>query len=464
MTGLALALQGGLAPESFARQDFHGVTTLHPLGLMAILVLGVTLIFVPRRYAAIPFLLLACLVPASQRLVIATLDFNLLRLLVLAGWARIFLHGEYRGLRWCRLDSLVVAWSLVSAVSYVVLHGTFGSAIYRAGMLYDALGLYLFFRCVLRGWRDLELMVRWVAITAVPVAFVFAVEKTTGRNMFAFLGGVPEFTVVREGRLRVQGPFPHAILAGCFFAVWFPLVVSLAWRPGQRVLSVVGTLAIFAIIVMCASSTPVGGVFVAIVGLCAWLIRDQMRPVRWTVAITLVVLHLIMRQPVWHLISRMSFSPGSTSYHRFLLIDNAIRHVGEWALIGTKDTSHWGHSMYDLTNQFVAEAARGGLLALVLFVASLACAFSYVGRLWRIPGVVRDRRLLVWGLGVSLLVHVAIFLGISISYSQQALMAFYFVLAAIGSLASRGLDVAPAAERAARKPRLTTRRSVAGGA
>ena len=92
--------------------------------------------------------------------------------------------------------------------------------------------------------------------------------------------------------------------------------------------------------------------------------------------------------------------------------------------------------MYDLTNQYVSEGVRGGLLALTLFVASLCCAFSGVGRICRLPSIPPDRRILTWGLGASLFVHVIIFLGVSISYSQQSLMVFYFVLAVIGSLAS----------------------------
>jgi len=433
MTTLPALLQGESAPETFGVQDFHGVTTIHPLGLAAILGLSLALLALPRRYAVIPFLLSACLIPASQRVVVATLDFNLLRILVLAGWARLALRGEYRGFTWRRLDTLVLAWSVTGAAAYAALHGTLGALVYRAGTMYDALGLYLFFRCVIRRWADLEVVVRSVAYLAVPIALVLAIEKSTGRNAFAFLGGVPEQTIVREGRLRVQGPFPHAILAGCFFAVWLPLVAPLLARRGRRLAGIGGSVAILLIVVMCASSTPVGGVFAAVVGLGAWSVRRHMRSLRWAALALVVGLHLVMQQPVWHLLSRVSFSSGSTSYHRFLLIDNTIRHAGEWLLIGARDTSHWGPSMYDLTNQFVVEAVRGGLLTLVLFVAILAQAFALVGGICRRRGP-RSQRFVAWGLGASLAVHVAIFMGVSISYSQQALFVFFFVLASVGSL------------------------------
>ncbi|MHC4082292.1 MAG: hypothetical protein ACYSU2_13335, partial [Planctomycetota bacterium] len=51
-------------------------TTLHPLGVVAIVLLGVATILVPRRYALVPALILACFVAPAQRIVLASLDFN----------------------------------------------------------------------------------------------------------------------------------------------------------------------------------------------------------------------------------------------------------------------------------------------------------------------------------------------------------------------------------------------------
>lgn len=439
MISLAFAFQES-APEGFREQAFHDVTTVHPVGLLAIVVLWLSVVLLPRRYAAIPFLISACLIPASQRVVIATLDFNVLRLLVLAGWTRIAMRGEYTAFRWGRLDTLVLGWSISSAVAYVLLYGTFGAVIYRSGNLYDALGLYLCFRCILRSPRDIELMARWAAGLSITMAAFFALEKTTGRNAFAFLGGVPEFTIEREGRLRVQGPFPHAILAGCFFAAWLPLVGNLVWKPERRTLAILGTTAILVCVILCSSSTPVGGVLAGALGMVLWMQRRHMRVVRWGVVGVLIGLHFVMEKPVWHLLSRVSFSQGSTSYHRFMLIDSTIRHVDEWAAIGMKDTSHWGHAMYDLANQYVSEAVRGGMLALVLFVATLGYAFALVGRMVKQSDLTRSTRLMIWGLGVSLFAQLVIFMGISITYSQQALMVLFFVLASIGSLAAATLQ------------------------
>ena len=262
----------------------------------------------------------------------------------------------------------------------------------------------------------------------VPAFALFLIEKSTGRNPFSYMGGVPARTIAREGRLRAQGPFPHAILAGCFFACWMPLLAARWWRSRGRMAAPLGAGLCLGIVVMCASSTPVVAVLAGGLGTAAWVVRRQMRPIRWGVLVTLVGLHLVMKAPVWHLISRISFSRGSTSYHRFLLIDNSIRHFDEWWLLGSLDTGHWGHAMYDLTNQYVREGVKGGFLSLVLFVWVLAHAFRLVGRTWRAERRHRYKRALAWGLGASLFAHVVMFLSIAITHSQQNMLVFFLGL------------------------------------
>lgn len=436
-TTMLTAAQEPFRKAGFGEQDFHGVTTLHPVGLLALVALGALCLTLRRRHAALPFILLSCLIPSAQRVIVLTLDFTFLRLLVLAGCVRIIIRGEYGGLRLGPLDVAILAWVLVRSVAYVALHGDFSAVIYRLGGAYDLLGLYFCFRCFVRALPDVDLLVRSVAALSFPVCLIFVVEKLTGRNHFAAFGGVSEYTGIREGRLRAQGPFPHAILAGCYFAVWLPLILALTRRKGKLLLGSGGAVAALAIIIMCASSTPVGAALAAFLGLAMWPLRHHMRAVRWSIVAAATSLHLVMKAPVWHLLSRVSFSGGSTSHHRYLLIDNAITHFAEWALIGSKDTGHWGHAMYDLTNQFVAEGVRGGLATLIAFVVVLALAFANFGQLWRSVDGSSYSRTLAWALGASLFVHVVLFFGVSISHSQQNLVPFVLLLAASASLTSQ---------------------------
>ena len=119
-------------------EDWFNQTTVHPLGLMLLVVLGAATFLVPRRYALVPMLILVCFVGPAQRIVVATLDFNFLRLMVLAGWARVLLRGEMWGWRWRPLDTVVLAWAICATLLATVLHTTMSAFIMRLGLLYDA--------------------------------------------------------------------------------------------------------------------------------------------------------------------------------------------------------------------------------------------------------------------------------------------------------------------------------------
>lgn len=408
-------------------------TTIHPLGLAAVLLLGASLLLLPRKYAMLSFIAMACFVSPGQRVAVIGLDFNLIRIMVLFGWVRVLAWREYEGFRWNGIDYALLAFAAVNAAAYTMLYASVAAFVNRLGASFDAVGMYFLFRMLVRSWDDLRQTVVWVIVMAAPVAVALLIEKSTGRNLFAFLGGVPEFTKVREGRLRCQGAFAHPILAGCFFASLLPLMGALWFRGGRwKTLAVVGVGLSLLIVVLCASSTPVLAVLAGAGGMAMYGFRERMRLVRWGVLAVLVMLHMVMIAPVWHLIARISAVGGSTGWHRYHLIDKAIENWDEWVLIGTKSTAHWGWGLEDVTNQYVLEGVRGGIVGLGLFVLVIALAFGRVGRLWRATPPGADR-IFAWALGVSLFVHCVNF--IAVSYFGQITMLWYLGLAAAGGIA-----------------------------
>ncbi len=421
-----------LVPLAGSELEFANQTTLHPLGMAAVLVLGVAMLLVPRRYALLPLIVMACFVAPAQRIVIVGSDFTLLRIMVLFGWVRLVLHGELRGLVWKPLDSAIVMWAVAGTLAQALLFGTAAALVNRLGAAFDALGLYFLCRCLLRTWDDLCRTVLSFAVVALPVAVAFLVENRTGRNLFAFLGGVPEFTLVREGRLRCQGAFAHPILAGCFWASLMPLIAGLWWWwPRQRLWVVLGLSAAAVIVVCAASSTPVFAVLAAAAGGAMYFARHRLKWVRWTALLVVIGLHLVMTAPVWHLVARVSAVGGSTGWQRFFLIDQFVKRFDEWWLLGTQSTAHWGPGLRDVTNQYVLEAVRGGLLTLLLFVLTVALAFRGVGARLRLAEPSLPHRVMTWALGVALFVHCMNFIGVS--YFGQTILVWYLCLAMIGS-------------------------------
>lgn len=153
-----------------------------------------------------------------------------------------------------------------------------------------------------------------------------------------------------------------------------------------------------------------------------------MREIRWALAITLVGLHFLMKGPVWSLITKIDIAGGSSSWHRYMLIDQCIRHFGDWWLMGVKDTSVWGWDMWDTANQYVGLCDNSGLVPFVLFIAILVYGFKYLGRACRGEKNRKSARF-VWAIGAALFSNVVAFIGIS--YFDQTQIAWYTLLAII---------------------------------
>ncbi len=408
-------------------------TNIHPVGLVAVILMGIAVLVLPRRYSLVPFLVMACFIAPTQRLVLMTLDFNLLRLLILFGWARVFMSGEGSGFKWNRLDSLIVLWTLSGTLILTLREATLAGFVYRLGMMYDAIGLYFLFRILIRSWTDVEAIIACAAVISVPVAMIFLIEQATGRNMFALFGGVSEYTIVRDGRMRCRGPFAHPIYAGCFWAALMPLIGALWWngRP-TRWLAPVGVAASAVIVLTTASATPISAMILAGFATVLFPLRRYLGWMRWGAALGLVSLHLVMVNPVWHLLVRIQLV-GGTGWYRYKLIDEFVNRFGEWWLIGTSSYSQWWQYSFDaVTNHYVLEAVDGGLLTLVFFIAIIVVTFQGVGRIGRSVARQRFPHLLAWAIGVSLVVHCASF--ISVAYFGQLIVVWYMALSIVGSL------------------------------
>ncbi|MCC5888534.1 MAG: hypothetical protein JJT88_19025 [Gammaproteobacteria bacterium] len=419
--------------------SYYGLTNLHPLALAFVILLGLAVLAVPRRYALLPLFVAATTAPMAQRFVVAGADFTLLRMLLLAYLLRLIMRGGSEGFVWNRLDTAVVLWALVGTTIFVIHHGTGAALINRAGWSYDILLTYFAARLLIRDFGDVLALARGVAVVSIPVAALFLVERSTAYNLFSVFGGVPSTTSIREGLLRCQGPFAHPILAGTFWASTLPLIWIL-WREGgfDRTLTLLGSAGALIIVFACASSTPILTVGVAFVGMGLFAFRDQRRLIWLGVFATLFILHFfLMNKPVWHLMARVDLIGGSTGWHRYWIFETFIRNFSEWRLTGHANPMEWGvWQMRDITNQYVLEGLRGGIWTLSLLLLVLTLAFANVGRALgpAQPATAGTnylrRQWKLWLIGVAILAHVVSFFGVS--YFGQMITIFYLQLAIAG--------------------------------
>ncbi|MEM6333625.1 MAG: hypothetical protein AAF823_09840 [Planctomycetota bacterium] len=416
------------------QSEFANTTTLHPVGGVALAICAAMVFVLPRRLLLLPFLALLLLIPASQRVAIGGLDFDLIRILVVCAMGRVLIKNEWKGLRFCGMDGLVLAATAVAVTIPLVRTMSTGPLIYLLGRAYDAVLLYGVLRVALQSRADLLMAARVMAVMSVPVCCAFALEWMTRYNIFSVFGGVKAITWIRDGRLRCQGPYAHPITAGVVWVGMLPMIASLIWLDAKRWwLGTVGAFCSLGIVYFCASSTPVFGAMVALGAGSLYKFRKYAVPAFWGSVAVLVVLHFVMKAPVWHLVSRVSAVGGSTGWHRYHLIDQAVNRIPEWFVMGTHGTAHWGRQLFDVTNHFIAMAVTGGILSLGLLVATLWVGMQWARQraiAWEVsdPGGSK----LAWALWTSMVAHSWMFIGVS--YFGQAAFVLTMHLAAIAGL------------------------------
>jgi hypothetical protein len=370
----------------------------------------------------------ACIVPPDQRIIIFDLDFTTIRFCILFAILRLYLCNEVRRIKWNAFDKLFLTWVIVGAVVYLMQWHDMRAVIYKSGVLYDSLGLYWIFRMSIISWDDIHRIVKMFAIFAVISAPLIIYERVTQNNPFGLLGRVAGS--FHGGRIRCEGPFSHFIMMGLFWASLVPIFVSSFAARRSKLLYALASLSALICVILSASSTPLMAVLAIAFFGALWKYRSYGRSIALGIGSMIFALHVVMNAPVWHLISRVNVFSGSTGWHRYNLFNQFVKNRGEWFLLGCRSVDHWG--VYnDITNQYVLEGVRGGALTLVVFVIMIIQAVRITG-IYSMKSRSREKRILCWGLCVSILGHCVSFWGVS--YFGQIMLLLYFTLAIVSFL------------------------------
>lgn len=425
-----------------------------PALLIAVVLVLAQFLF-PRRWAFVPLLIAACHTGNA-----ATLgDFTAVRLVIAAGIARAALGGSLRWSAANPLDLLVAIFSGFALLSSIA-HDPYPSSpfVYRAGLVYNILGTYLYARAFLRRPNLLSDLAQSLVIVLVPLALFMVVEQRSGRNLYAALGAKRTEAAVREDRTRAQGPFGTPILAGTAAAVAVPFFLPL-WKQRRR-WAVVGLGACLTMIASSASSGPIGTLLLGGGAIGLWRWRTRLKTIRRLMILGLIVLHFIKERPIWYLMALIDFVGGSTGWYRARLIDQALTHLDEWWFMGTDHTSHWMHRALgsspnhcDLTNYYVHLGVLGGLPLMLSLIAILFVSFRRVGRrMAELRGRDEPAEFALWCVGSALFAHAVTFL--SVSYFDQMFVFFWLVIGMVPELLGLSESVPARAPQRIRPPNL----------
>jgi hypothetical protein len=395
----------------------------------------VAILSLSRGKAITPFLVPYFLVPVSQVIVLAGLHLLVHQILIVVVLVKMALSSKQRFAGGFNvLDKVVVLWALVELIALVVQWMDPQALIKGLGDLVVYLGGYLAVRFLICDREAVRRMVKALALICVVEGACMVSEQFTNQNVFAFAGaGAP---TIREGHVRSEGSM-GTLYSGAFAGASVPFFLWMWGDRRSRTVACAGLVGAMAMVFTSHASTSWMALGGALIGLCFWPLRRQMRLLRWGIVAALAGLHLVMHGPVWSLIEKIDLTGGSSSYHRYMLVDNCIRHFADWWLVGYKYYGNWGFDMWDLCNQFVVAALTGGLAALLLYIGIFSKSFGMIGTARKRNAGDRPQEWFLWCLGSSLLAHVLASFGINYMFS---LMLYFYCLLSTISMATSKAD------------------------
>jgi hypothetical protein len=350
-------------------------------------------------------------------------------------------RGELKKLKLNKIDWALLAYAIFTAVVEGIRLGVWQE---QVGVAYNVLLSYFVFRCLITSWEDVLELLPKLAILIVPLALCMIYESLTGTNVFsAMMGGQGE-AWMRDERYRCIGAFRGPHTAGIFGATLIPLFVCLFLRRDQRRVAVAGLIAATAITYTSNSSGPLMAYLSGLVGLAFWPLRKDMRKVRWGIVVALVGLALVMKAPIWYLLSKVSDVTGGDGWSRSYLMEQCYKHFSDWWFMGTDNTGDWAATQMqwggaDLCNLYVSSAAGAGLGGLILIILLLVRCFSYLGlALESARDSLPQSERLLWCCGCILFAHVCTLF--SVTYFDQLFVVWWGFLAMISSVTADLLE------------------------
>ncbi len=231
-----------MQPDSFRFGGGSAGSVMHPVVAAAMLLTIVLTFALQRKYVIVPFLFAIFVVPYGQNFVLGGVHLFVARIIILAGWVRLLssrptsASGRFAG-GVNGIDKAFIGWAVAHAVAFSLLYRDPSAVVNQVAFLWDSLGGYFLLRFLVRDEDDVRRVVRTLAAIAAFLGVFMLREQLTGMNVFGLLSGQSGLSEVRDGRIRSQGPFAHALLAGAFGSTLVPFFFWLWKEKGSRLTS-----------------------------------------------------------------------------------------------------------------------------------------------------------------------------------------------------------------------------------
>ena len=225
-----------------------GQTSMGSVALVILLISLVLILVLPRRYMIHPVLAGVLLIPLGQQMHAFGVHWQAARIITLFGLLRLaavkissrstILPGGYTS-----VDKAFIWCMICQAVAFILLYQQSDAVVNQFGFLIDYIGGYLLVRAVIQDDMDTYRVLKFLAILTAIVALCMLVERATLQNPFGFIAGTEISPAIRNGKVRGQGSFQHALTAGTFAATLLPLFLMLWWSRVAKIAAVTGVIA-----------------------------------------------------------------------------------------------------------------------------------------------------------------------------------------------------------------------------
>lgn len=377
---------------------------------MLFAVLGLT-----RRYsgAALGVLILSMLIwPEFLRIPIGPVQMSVPRLLALLLLIKFIARDLNHRFWFNKVDFLVFLIWFWTVFATIALGAEFSQVSQMIGRGLDTVLMYFVARIAFLEANSAERMFRWLVFTALVMGAFGVYEAVTWSSPYhAFSGGnlrIEGYSEIRYGLLRAQGSTQVSI----YFGMAMMLITGLIWSVRGYVRNNrMFRLSLLASALATLSSLSSGPwiAFFMLVGVNTYYkFTSWIKPTLIIILCMAILLELASNRHFYHLIDYLAIDPR-TAWYRTRLMEIAVNQMGDYWLfgVGSNWPHHWaalldGRAHIDVVNNYIVVALYGGLLALVMFIATHVLAVKQAVKAFRVEES-EPRRKLLFSLAATLI-------------------------------------------------------------
>ena len=329
-------------------------------------------------------------------------------------------------------DILIIAATAWIALSLYITTGGTDALTASIAQVCDIGFAYLFSRCAFRSLRDVRIFLILLAPGLALMGGLIAIESVTKTNIvqlfFSSITGNPVTgrSTERMGLLRARGGFPHAILAGIFFASFLSLFALSGIRRMPWLLGIFASLMSFFTVSSAALLALVFGS-----GLIAynWL-SERIAQLSWKLfffvsTLIILVLEGASDSSSFNLIIRYASLNSGSAYNRVLIWRYGTQNVEQapWFGIGYADWERPSWMVASIDHYWLLLAIQYGVMVPILIVLATVLAIFALIRRSTLSGAIDAR----FQRGIAITISVFALGAISVALWLEV-QVWYFVL------------------------------------